>query len=203
MSRGSKEIDRLFRRLNHLIDKAKKLREDIQRSWEGEFPKDFIIINVQKLLSEIEFFQEKYNIEKKLKINTKEILNTINEKFQIKTKKVTIRKEPGFWDRVFYSLKEEDSKPKAETYTSTKTYGKFIENPQEDIIQIYDELMKIYHNCLKIYSPSELDIAELNLGKFLKLRFLKSWKSVAFLVFIAMLYTVGIAFLAGWISTLF
>lgn len=204
MSKGSKEIDRMFNKLNSLIDKAKDIKERVKRKWEGEFHTSFVSYDIPNFLEEIEFFQNKYDFNKNLKIDTESVLRDISEKYSTKEREIERTEEPGFLDRVKYVISEEKGpEPETKKYIMTETYGKFISDPQEIFSSLLMELMSMYHYCLQKYTPPELDVGEINILNFLKLRFLKNRKSTILYIFIGIFLYALLAFLAGLTSNLF
>lgn len=201
MEYGSSEIKKVFAKLNKFLENIRELNEEIKDQWQREFSKDYVSSTLSDLLKEISFFQLKYNIPNKLRIKTEEIYDNIEKKFKTKKKDVIIKKLPGFVENLIDKIPALDL-PVSESreYKATRTYGSFTSDPKEDFDRLFNETLLIYQYYFSRYSFTELDVLDINIGQFFKLKLFKNWKTVliTFLLFLA--YNIGIIMLSAWLS---
>jgi len=58
MSIANEEVKALFELLNSIIEKIKKINNDVQEDWQGQFHAGYIR-DIEKTLADIAFFQTK------------------------------------------------------------------------------------------------------------------------------------------------
>lgn len=206
MSNGNREIRSMFSKLNNIIEIGKEFKEKIQEHWQEELSKDFVSKNLHEFLIDIDFFQTKYNIPKKLRIETNIVYKNVSEKFQIKEKKIKYNYKPGRIDKAIASFLRTPT-PQPEERERIRIYGKFILDPQSDFINLHNQLIAIYHNYFKKHAPSKFDSAEVSFGTFIKFTIFKNKKNVLLAIvlgiFFAFIIALLISLITPWVSTWF
>lgn len=199
MSVVNEEVKVLFELLNSIIERTKKINNNVQKDWQSQFYTGYIR-DIETTFADISFFQIKYNVIERLKIDTDSYFKKIGEKIQIKEERFEQYEEPSFVQKVMYAITFDS---KSAVYILTQNVGEFVSDPREEFTDLNNKVLAIFYHYFQKYSYSELDVAELNFLQIVKFRFLKNWKRVFWSVVILLVYSIGVAFLGGWISTYF
>ena len=188
---GDREVFFMFNKLRTLIDRTYILKEEVQEKWKKKFNINFISDKLVGLLTDIERFQDLYDIDSELRIDTEPVLDKIINKFKIETEEREIelsifQAKTEQWINTKLGMSKPP--PNSKKRIIKRNYGKFTEDPTKDFIDLQKQAETIYHHYFQKYSIPELDVWEISLGP-IKIRTRKNWKAIIGSIFIWLIYT--------------
>ena len=140
MKGGDPELRRIFNEINRFIKEIKDLTDKVSNNWNRIYGPDRIL----SLMDDILFFQRRY-VPEKIRVNI-ELIKDSFEKYE--EKREALVKEGQFKQFIKNLIipeeeKQEDFQPKSKKVTYTREYGRFKENPIENLNELLDGLIKI------------------------------------------------------------
>lgn len=140
MKGGDTELRRIFNEINRFIKEIKDLTDKVSNNWNRIYGPDRIL----RLMDDILFFQRRY-VPEKIRVNI-ELIKDSFEKYE--EKREAFVKEGQFKQFIKNLIipeeeKQEDFQPKSKKVTYTREYGRFKENPIENLNELLDGLIKI------------------------------------------------------------
>lgn len=140
MKGGDTELRRIFNEINRFIKEIKDLTDKVSNNWNRIYGPDRIL----RLMDDILFFQRRY-VPEKISVNI-ELIKDSFEKYE--EKREAFVKEGQFKQFIKNLIipeeeKQEDFQPKSKKVTYTREYGRFKENPIENLNELLDGLIKI------------------------------------------------------------
>ena len=155
MKEGNSETRKINSAINELINQVNYLINNLSSGWDKvSFPE-----NIPELMKRISFFQRRY-VPKEMKVNT----DLIVKNFEIYEKSIeTFVQEEGQFKRFIKDIftpeedrKPEDLKPELRKAFYRTKYGRFKENPTEDLNKLLDGLIKIDRYFRKNHLKQEM-----------------------------------------------